>query len=426
MLFCTQNSWSQQELNLHFLKNVWQSNQTNPSFGSPPLGGGGALKRFVVQLPSAFTSIESDYSINDLAPSGVIRLDSNLINRLDANNNRISSHQSFQTIGAAFRFKKNWVFSISQTSKSDFSLNFSKDLLKLAIFGNRPYVGQTLALEGQLNSKIYSEWAFGAAFERENWRFGGRVKVLFGISAIQMPNYKSKLLTDPLDYNLNLQNDLQLQTAGNYALQIASPASLPSKGLFSGNVGASLDIGASFKHEKWQFAVSAIDLGGSIKWADAKTYVSQGNFVYRPAQSENLFQLNNFNALRLRDSLERIFGIKTITGDKFSSKIPLKIYASATYKVNEKWNVGGLVYHENRPENSQNVVSLSAQYQVLPILMVGTSFSNRNQQFTNVGLQSVLTYKMFQLYLTTDNIIQIIDLNSAKSTNGRVGLNLLF
>lgn len=429
-LFFSKDLKSQSSLSMNNLPNVWQAN-----------AGCWIPKNTKWQLiaPSVGIGLNSDFALNEVITGGGVKIDDNFLQQLQLRDNQISIRQNFQTLGFAKNITENWSFNISQISKSTFDFRFSKDFMQLVGKGNRPFVGKWLDLSSQLNQQTYSEWAAGASWQNtfepkgwevgkrlNKWQVGARVKLLMGIDAVQMSPYESKLYTDTLDYHLKFNNQLSVQTVGISTLNDISPRSgtrLVQAGLGSGNMGVGLDLSGALDIGKWQFSASIIDLGSSIAWKSDKTYNSNGEFTYRPRQTDSLGGFRTaFDLVRLRDSLDNIFGIQTTTGAAFSTKIPTQFYANVGYDFSEKMKFTAQFAYLN-----QMSMGLGVQYKVLPNWTAGVQANYLNQKRVGLGLQSVVTIQdLVQIYVAADDVIQIFNVNNATQTGAQMGINFLF
>jgi hypothetical protein len=179
---------------------------------------------------------------------------------------------------------------------------------------------------------------------------------------------------------------------------------------------------------KMNFAVSAIDLGGAIKWQnDGKKYASSGIYTYSGANSDDFFNVDSLNSDGFRDTLKNIIGFKESENPNYSQKLPLKIYLSATYQLHEKLRVGALLYNENGGlDVSQTGFIADITYQLHKNIQLGSTIGLRYGSFNNLGVHFVAHLGPVQFFGVTDNIISTFRPYDSKNANGRLGMNIQF
>ena len=125
------------------------------------------------------------------------------------------------------------------------------------------------------------------------------------------------------------------------------------------------------------------------------------------------------------DTLREIYNV-TETSTEYSTDLPMRVYLSATYALNERISLGGLFYTESFREQTFTSAALSANVEVLPILRLGAIYSFRHERYDNLGLNAVVKLGPVQVVAATDNILTAVRLYDSNSANVRVGLNIVF
>ncbi len=420
---------AQQELGLHFLNNVWESNLTNPAMTTD--------KKLTVILPSAYFTLGSpDLSIRDLTftnAAGQTILNTDTLASRFKTMTHFDGAVNVQTLGLAFKINR-WSFSVYNDVHAEGYTVIPKQLIQAAVQGNSQFIGQTVSIGPDVQTYAYSALGFGVAYQfPAGLTIGGRVKYLSGLAGIFTPSHQVNILTDAGAYNLTFTNNFDLRT---YSLSSFADINndftkFITNKLFSSNNGYAFDLGARFKLGKLEVAASVIDLGGSINWKeDAKSYKSQGTYVYRGASAtaaSKFFGLSYLTDASFRDTLKRV--VNLVEGsDSYTSNLPTKSYVSGFYQLQDNLRLGALLYIESGLANSSghSDLAFAANYKPFGLLNIGAVYALRNGQFDNLGLNGVLTLGPVQLYALTDNILSVFNAYSSKSSNGRVGLNLVF
>jgi hypothetical protein len=424
LFFVAETSTAQQEQTLHFMRDIWQANLTNPALMPD--------KKIQVILPSLFYNLNSpDFKIQDLLKpdgNGNLNVSDVVKTRLQAQN-RIDANIQLQTLGLSFKPYDNLSFSFYHAINTNPNIDINKDLVKLVSEGNSQFLGKKVNFTSSANGSIYTELGFGATYNmKEHFTIGGRVKILNGVAGLFTTKDKLNIEFDNSNYNLTFDNDFEVKT---YSLStfasIRSVKDLVSFG-FTRNRGFAFDMGLSATLGKLNFSASIIDLGGSIKWRDdGKSYASTGTYKYSGLNTDNLFKIDSFNAKGFKDTLQKVIGYSETLNPTYSQKIPTKIYVSSTYALTEKLTAGLLLYGEiNDLSGTKLGMALDATMAVSEYLSTGGSVSLRNGSIANLGIHAVVKIGPVQIYGVTDNIISAFSPYNAKMANGRVGINLVF
>jgi Family of unknown function (DUF5723) len=424
IFFGTEIGNAQQEQSLHFVRDVWQSNFTNPAFVSD--------SKIQVLLPSFYYNLNSpDFKIQDLLKpndKGLLSVSDVVKTRLQAQN-RVDANIQMQTLGFAFKPYDKWSFSFYHAVNANPSLDLNRDLLKLVVEGNSQYLGKKIDFRSSANGGMYTELGFGMSYNlREHISIGGRVKVLNGIAGLFTTKDKLNIEFDSNNYNLSFDNDFEVKTYSVTTFSsVRSVKDLVRLG-FTKNKGFALDLGGTATLGKLNVSISILDLGGSIKWQDdGKSYASKGTFTYSGLNTDNLFKIDSFNAKGFKDTLQKVIGYSETLNPVYSQKIPTKFYLSSTYQITEKFTAGMLIYGETNDINGPKVgMALDGTFTFSEYLSAGANLSLRNGSIANLGIHAVVKLGPVQVYGVTDNIITALQPYNAKMANGRVGINLLF
>jgi Family of unknown function (DUF5723) len=436
---------AQQELGMHFNTEVWQANITNPAIIP--------THKVVIALPSVY----SDFSINnqnltylDLIARNVasgkstINLQT-LISKWE-DKNTIRNATQFDAFGVGFRIKKTFV-SFGTAGVINTSFDLSKDLLDVGVNGNSKFIGKTANLTLGIESYIVSQKYLGFAYNiNPNLIVATRLKVLSGDIAIASENSDMQLYTDPDIYQLKLTSNYRLKTAGigdykgydkqnginfNSYLNFGSNAQIKEtaiRALAAGtNKGFSFDLGATYQvTSKLRIGVSATDIGGKINWKNNTSTFGHNNIDFKGLDFGVILRgdTNTFN--KVMDTLKTTLDLSPTTHDAFTTKLPMRTYLSANYRLNKAVNVSGLFFTESYRGKLNTAFALGLNT-TMGWLNLGLSWAYRNGSASNIGLSAVAKMGPIQIFGVTDNIIPAFSLDNSKiNYNGRFGINLLF
>ncbi|MFK8007906.1 MAG: DUF5723 family protein [Saprospiraceae bacterium] len=419
-------TFSQQEVGLHFM-NVWQTSKTNPAYISE--------KKLVIGLPSLhlnyynntgdFSSLIVDY-LND--KEGIEIGDA--LASLPMTNNIFRGVLEVETFNIGYRFGKVQL-GFSHLQKADLYLKFPKTLAQLFLEGNGQFVGQKINLSHDLHLNAYHEFGLSGAIQLKQLNVGARVKFLSGIANATTEKGDVSLFTDDDVYQLTLDRDYILNTAGVENLDETddfdlSLKTIDVKNLFTKNLGFSVDLGITYSvNEKLSLSASMLDLG-RINWEENVTnYINEGETTYDGFDFSQFVENDSVSFESTLDTLENTFNFSE-EDKSYSTSMPVKFYLSGTYQLNEKTQVGGLFYYENYRGEHFPMLGLSANTKFKKIFNVGATYAARKDSFFNLGLNFAINYKAFQLFATVDNVVGIFQPFKSSNANFRTGLNLLF
>ena len=423
-IFCNK-TFAQQEVGLSTM-NIWQSSKTNPAYisdhkftiGLPNIhlsyyNTGGSFSQFVVDYLNEETGIKIGDAINDLSDDG----------------NILRGVSEIETLSFGYRIGKNIQLGFSHAQKTDVFMDFPKTMAKLFFEGNGQYVGETVGLNNNLQLVAYNEFALSGAARFSKLTAGVKLKALTGIANASSSKNELALFTDPDVYQLTLKSDYQLDVSTFGTANDLSNFNIGGgsfKEVITKNAGFAIDLGVTYQmNDKLQIGASILDLG-KIKWTENVTnYSSTGNETY---DGFDFAQFNNNDSISFNsaiDTLENAFNFQK-TNEDFSTTLPLKIYLTANYQLNNMLRFGGVFYNENYHSQNFSVIAVSANAKLSKILSVGAVYSARTDSFVNLGLNFAIKLGPAQLFATTDNILAVVKPYESSNVNLRTGLNLLF
>lgn len=439
LLFAVSFSLSaQDELGLHFMRDVWQSNQSNPAIFSE--------NKINVALPNLYFNIFHTGAAFD----NIVKKDGegqsffnvdDAINSMEADN-FLKVNVRGESLGFAVQLKNVWQLSFQHGARFDAYINYPKEMAQLAWNGNAQFVGETIEFGPDIQISAYNEFAFGLARQLGKLTVGAKAKILTGIADVSTSRTHASLYTDPDIYQLTFDTDYRINASSLDGIDGLSldfdalkfnfndfgfnPSNFSASNLFSSNLGFALDFGLTYQvTEKLQLAASVVDLG-KINWEEnTKNFTSNGNTTYDGLDVSAIINDNSVSFEETIDTLDQILGFEESTG-AYSTNLPTKFYASAMFDFNEKWRFGALFYTEKYRDETFPAFALSANTKFGKIFSVGAAYTIRNSSFDNLGVNIAATVGPAQLYVLTDNIVAAIDPYGSRNANVRVGINLLF
>lgn len=416
---------SQQELAIHFMDSLWQQQKTNPAFS--PVDG------FVFALPSLYSSLSLPASYNDL----VVRTDNNrkiidgdkLID-FAKEKNTVLIYREIESFSVGIPVE-TFQFSLSHAAREYKYWNFTKSALEMVWLGNASFVGETVPVTVDMHTLYYHELALGINKKWGKWRVGGKFKLLAGAGDVSSEKNQITLQTDSDIYQLNLNTDYRLNTAGRLqadSLQNIRFSVVPYRiaDAFSKNPGWAMDLGLQFQpNNQLSLSLSVLDIG-QIRWKEnVQNFISKGNFNFDGLEIDNLLRLDSFNIEQILDTIDQVFAFQQ-NNDPYTTTLPTRIFLSASYKINKKWQLTLLSYSEILRGNLFQSIAAGARHRLSNWLSLGVSYAWRDNRFDNIGINGMITLGPFQFYGATDTFLAPFAPLDVAHGNTRIGLNVLF
>ncbi len=427
------SAMAQQELTLHLMNNIQQASYTNPAF-RPRNNIHIALAPI---LPSVQVGINnSGFTYNQIVSQ--VETDENGQKTLDVGKlyrNTKVGRRSYANMNASLDFLAvsfrtgDARFSFNVSERFQARMGYSDDLLRTAVEGNMP--GETINLGGYwLRGMHYREIGLGynrKMLEEGKLVVGGRLKALFGLGNIttRRADYSITTGSEAELYALTLKSDMLVQTSGLEALDDdIIPYVTNTK-----NLGMGVDLGATYQlNEELSFSASIINLG-FINWrSHVMNRRSAGSFYFEGVDNDDLLTGDGFeiDVTALADSIADTFDV-TEDSTSYTTGLPTQMYLTGYYRLAPNTKASATLYTDYIGSFRRGL-SLGISQQVGRWLQAAATYSVQSRSFNNLGLGFTITTgpKGLQLYCVTDNIVAFINPGSARVTNLRTGLNLVF
>ncbi len=416
---------AQQELGLHFMKDIWQSSKTNPAFS--------AQSNIHYSLPSLYYNIShtgaayNDVVITNEKGENVLDIGAVLDQMEDQN-------QLFTTVETeTFSFSigiKNLKLSLNHAIKFNAFMDYPKELVQLAWNGNSQFVDQTINIGPDFQAFAYNEFGIGLSGKILNVSAGAKLKILTGIGDVSSERTKAEVYTDPDIYQLTFKTDYLINTSSFFTYGGGEDfeidfGDVSFDDIFASNLGTAIDLGASFKVRNIDVSASIVDLG-FISWKKKpRNYHSQGTYTYEGVDISGIIRDDSISFEGTLDSIGEVLEFKE-TSRKYSTMLPTKIYLSASCDVGKRFVFGGLIYSEMYRGKVYPAFAASARVKFGNILSLGAVYAIRNKTYDNLGLNAIVKLGPVQFFAVTDNVISVFQPYDSRNSNLRLGLNLLF
>ncbi len=413
-----------QEMGLHFMDKVFNSNMTNPANLTD--------YKINIGLFSAYTNFSNSFSYRDAVinsgGSNILDLD-NVINGMAGGSNLISDN-AVQSLSLGFAVK-SWNFSIYHSVRNNNQVTLPKELLAFAWQGNAQFIGQEINIAPQFNIQAYNEIGFGIARKFNKVTIGARFKKLNGIANFHTEKEMLMINTAAGTYDMNIETDFMIN--GSAAVDFGGFDNLnfdtdgfKAGDLLKSNKGFGFDIGVNYHlNSKLQLSFSMLDIG-SINWTEnTYNYHSKGQFLYSGFDAAEALSGDDDTFQATLDGLQDELDFQE-TNNTFSQSLPTKTYLSAKYRVSHLFGFGALIFTEKRIATDETVPGFAINGSVYlgNKTSLGMTYSMRNEEFGNLGFHASTSLSGLQVFAVADNILPVLDPLNNRNVDIRFGLNV--
>ena len=417
---------AQQDMGLHFMRDINQSNLTNPAIFNK--------YKITVSLPSLYANFgNSGFSFNDITrmEGSTLLVDvDNLISQLDDSGNTIQANAEVHTFAIGIKLKP-WQFTLSHAVKAHNHFTLPKGMIDLLWNGNGASIGEAVNIAPSFSFSAYQEFALGIGYKvNDMFSIGGRVKYLNGLGNLSTQRASATITTDEEYYQLSAETDIIVNSAG-IPLTVGTNGEFFSIGefdpqIFGDNKGFGVDLGATLSlGDKLSVSASILDIG-QITWKESpNNLTSNGRFDYEGLSYDDLTGNDEIQFDELADSITNVFQFSE-TQNEFSTSLPSRFYISGVFNIAAGVQAGALIYGEAFQDNLSPGFALSIRKEFGNIFSAGAVYGIRNGSFSNLGLNMALRLGGVQFFGMTDNVLSIVNPLAARNANVRFGLNLAF
>ena len=430
---------AQQEYGMHFMRDVWNSNYTNPGLspyqtffiGGTSLGASLSLKGL------GNTPIFLEEADGRFAPNyqGIIDYVSDDV--------RIRNNISAELFSVGFKAKKLF-FSLNATTKANMQIGLPANIFQLAWYGNEAFIGEELEFGPSFSFDAYQELGLGINYSfNRKMSAGIRVKRLTGIVSVATASHQLSLETGE-DYYQTIARTNYVANISSPFLDIVAPfdgkllntrAELNQSALDDitqnyqfpqGNAGWGIDLGASLNiKDRIEISASVLDLG-FINWTNGVSGLqTSGTFQFDGLELSEAANNGVVSFSPVYDSIQNLLVISSVPGTEFRKNLSPKIYLSALAKYGY-WQLGGMLYNEFSQDGIVSSVGLSGRYVRDNRFSLGAVYAYHDGRFDNLGVNGTLRLGPLQLHLLVDNVLFVFRPDHFEYTNIRAGANIVF
>jgi hypothetical protein len=423
---------------LQFLRGVSQSSVVNPAFRNK-------TDKLVVGLPivsGANINWGANFSAENLTSEQFSFDFQKFYDSLNETGNAFSAAQ-VPLIYLSLN-KKNKTYSFSVTEKTIGTTNFDNEFLNFAAQGLLPYYNNNEQFSPMsLKTQYYREIALGYSTEiREGLTVGFRPKVLFGrfnynidnvTIDVSTNNETNQLIVSPTG-SYSVSGPVKLVISDEYEAYSVQPDIKPSDYFFKfKNMGAGVDIGLTYNFNKQtEVALSVLDFGFTSLKSQTYNFEFTESLHYnenRLYQSSDSLAPNYWSpqyAMRIMaDSIPYISTILEANERKINA-LPLQINAQFKHTLTNKIQLGVSNHFTYYKNYSNNFLSGFVSSTIGQKFEAASTLSLYNTNKVLLGIGGSYTGNLFQFYISTNNILELIQPYSAKNLNLWFGVNFLF
>ena len=442
---------------LYGMTDVPQNLMLNPGSKVPQ------KKHFGIPLLSQihFNGGASGVSAYDIFQEGDGDINTRIRNKIFElkNTDFFTATQQLEILNVGWRSKSDIYFSGGVYQELDFITYFPRDLAILAWEGNRDYLDYPFDLgELSLTADLLTVYHFGANKQiNDKLTLGVRVKLYSSMisfsSTDNQGTFTTTLDTDDVNiYDHTITNaNIKVNTSGVASLRESDGAgdvssTILGRAFFGGNIGAGVDIGATYEvTNRITTTASVLDLGTIFHSKDIESYQATGNYTLNgielifPPLSEGESTVPYYD--NLEDELEAEIPIDTLTAGYVQWR-PLKTNASVEYGFGSifgggecdctnpgggvTWQqaVGAQFYSVFRPKGPQMAGTLYYRRKFSESLSAKATYTVDSYSTSNVGLGMVSDIGKFNFYIAADNLLQYGNIAKAKSVSLQLGFNI--
>lgn len=443
-------NFAQNGSTMHFMRlNPYQS-YANPAFFTPFKGYVGFPAASNINVSLYNTSLHYKYLFDTYLGKPVSVNANRLVNSLCKGGNWINTDMNLNILDFGFRVKRLF-FSFSYRMRINEALRFSKDLIALPVKGNLNYLGANNAanLDLRLNVNAYTEFGFGVQAEIDkHWYVGAKPKLLFGLANFHTRKMNARVFTDEIDYALKIDYNVDADMMCIVPLVFNNSDLIPEIGEMGGglhivrslfkNAGAAIDLGVVYRiNDKFGVAASITDLGficwkgqggriaGSV--GNAGTYYDDGQFVFSGLDAGEVENFDDYID-KISGELTTYFPIKGIPIKKYTTALPARFIVEGYCNLKKYHRLTALFQGEIMNQSFLPAFTIAYDGNFIDIFDICVRYTLSKRNFLNLGVGLGFNFRVFQIYVATDNILSVLNssairgLMNSTSVNAQLGI----
>ena len=314
---------------------------------------------------------------------------------------------------------------------TNFVFEYPGDLFRLAIEGNAAHLGETLAF-GSIGFDLNNYAEAGVRYARQLGKLtvGVAPKLVVGLQNISTVHNDISLHTAETTFDLEGNMDVLVQTAGFFDSTFATGLgenALREMAAFR-NLGWGVDLGATYRYsDALTFSMSMTDIG-RVRWKSmVRSFTSQGQYQFSGVDLFELVEqsdtLNGFDAYI--DSLGSMFELKEFS-QPYSTWLPARFYAGASYRVLKNTHAGVTFSSQWNTRRMSPSFGIGVTQYVGRKLAASVTYSYFNRDWFNVGVGLLAGAGPFELFVTSDNILGLVNYRKVRNAHVHAGIQLAF
>lgn len=446
------NVFAQDGTTLHFMRLNPYSNFSNPSSFLQYKGYVGVPGISNINIAATNTGFHYNtlFGTNSEGPVTTIKLN-DFVDKLSTKGNYLNTNLALNIIDFGFR-TKHLMVSFSYRIRVDEFFSYNKDLFALPVHGNLKFVGEENAAKPNFSFSLNAYQEFGIGFQAQvspHVYIGVRPKLLFGFANAKTKTAQASLYTNPDDYamKLNYQLDASIRSAipinigDDFNIDIDPQAFLKDFGKAFKNVGAAIDLGATYRiNDHWGVSASVLDLGficwntggqhiyGAID--SSSTRYNDGSFLFNGLTMADIEKLQQ-DPEGFKKELLGYFPLRHETLDKSTTSLSSRFLVEGYYNLGKYHRFSALF--QGRIINRQFIPSFTVAWNgnFLNIFDLCVNYTIAPHSYTNLGIGIGFNLGVFHIYAATDNLIAICNSKSIQrsllnANNANVQLGIVF
>ncbi|GAB4240393.1 MAG: hypothetical protein Tsb0034_16840 [Ekhidna sp.] len=341
------------------------------------------------------------------------------------NQNMLSAHAGINLFHVGLRLKTGALLSFTGRERVEADLVYSKELIDYLWNGNEKYVNQDVKFSN-LGVKASHFREFGVGFATpvdEQLTIGLRGKFLVGFTDISTPGNVSATLTSSGEaFQLDADwSNVSLRTAGMDILS-GDEGSLGSHLIMNGNKGVALDIGGSYRLNRYYTVTASLLDVGFISWKEniVNESLNDTTFTYSGVTLDEIGDVRQI----VEDSLLSKFET-TENNDPYKGWLPIKAYGSWIYHYSQNTDIHVTVGSRMVQRQLKMMYGAGVTHKFGRSFTASVSATKLPQQFFNIGAAIAVKGGPVQMYMAADQVVNF-SVPDAKAFDFRLGMNLVF
>ena len=399
----------------------------------------------------------SVHDIFDDSGSNINNRVRNTIRRMTYND-FFTAQEQLAILSLGWRLNKNHYLSAGVYQELDIFAYFPKDPALLVVEGNNNYLNYPFDFSHvSFTGEALVVYHLGLNKKIDNrLTVGGRIKLYSGIFNVESINNTGMFITQRTPGERNYYRhfaenvNIRVNTSGFASLRDENSTvqqglgDLYSSAFFGGNIGAGLDLGASYLIRENLIATGSVqDVGGMLQQSDVENYLYYGN--YETDGLEPLFPEVAPNGRTIpywdifEDEVDANLKDETLNERYFTWR-PFKINASLEYGFGEIFapcdyrrptkryfrnHLGLHVFGINRPRGVKMALTTFYDRKINDNLRMKVTYTLDRFSYTNVGMLVSTRFKKFNFYLAADNLFGYTNLAKAHSASLQMGFQFI-